>query len=137
MAYISEIDLKKYLTENQIQIVKRSAEGNIDYIEEAIETAESYVRDRLNYKYDMVEELAKTGTSRNPTLISIISMMAIKELLVPFDLYQDGREDQFAEASAKLDMIENGTLLSDVLPAYDPETRRIYYGTNENYDLQF
>lgn len=136
--YITEKDLQKYLTDSQRLTVKRQGEANnIDYVEEAIDTAQSYVRDRLGYKYDMDTEFAKEGTERNRTLISIIAMLAIKELLIPFDLYDDGREDQFAEANAKLDMIESGTLLSDVLPAMDPETRRIYYGTNDDYDLRY
>ena len=138
MAYLNERDLQRYLTDSQRQTLKRSGEqNNIDYVEEAIDTAESYIRDRLNYKYDMNVEFAKTAENRNRTLVNTCAMLAIRELLIPFDLYDDGRSDQFAEANAKLDMIESGTLLSDVLPPYDPEIARIRFGTNDDYDLKY
>lgn len=138
MAYVTETDLNKYLTENQVKTLSRENESSsIDFIEEAIATSEAYVKDRLNYKYDMDVELAKTGSDRNKTIIKIISMLAIADLLPAFDLYTEGREDDFKWANDNLDMIEKGSLLSDYLPAYSPSVGRIKYGTNDNLDLQY
>ena len=138
MAYISKTDLQEYLTEHQLDVVQRGDEtGNVDYITAAINKTISYMRSRLAYKFDMTTELAKTGAARNDTLIDIMCQLTVKRLLVPFDLYDDGRDSDYMEANKKLDKIEAGDLLFDELPALDTVRQRVIYGTNENLDVTY
>jgi hypothetical protein len=142
MAYITEDDMREYLTESQLTTVKRASEtGSIDYLDQAITKSIALVKDHLNYKYDMTTELAKTGSDRNESLMDIIAKIVMKRLTVPFDMLdRDGKiQGEYEEAMEMISKIEKGYFLSDVLPTYDSteddEEQTIRYGTNDDYNI--
>jgi hypothetical protein len=140
MAYITEDDLHKYLTEQQFETVSRTFETTgIDYVSKAISEAQNYVHRRLNYKYDMDTEFAKTDTNRDETLIRVISIIAIYYLTMPFDLLdQEGKYyQQYQEALGTLDKIESGTMLSDYLTFRDEDKQQILFGKSEENNIQY
>ena len=140
MAYISETDLNLYVTEDQLERFKRIDESTgIDYLTKAIEESENYVKRRLNYKYDMDTELAKTGSDRDQTLIRIICVIALYNLSIPFELHDEAGKyyEQYQRALDDVMKMENGTLLSDVLTFRDEDNQQILYGKSDNTELKY
>lgn len=140
MAYVTEDDLHKYLTEQQFETVSRETETTgINYVSKAISEAQSYVKRRLNYKYDMDTEFAKTADSRDETLIRVISMIAIYYLTIPFDILdQEGKYyQQYQEALDTLDKIESGTMLSDYLTFRDEDKQQTIFGESDDTQLYY
>lgn len=132
-------DLRRYLTQQQFDNIIRVEDSSEDYAIQALEDAESYVKERLNYKYDMETELAKTGSERNRTLIKIIARLAIYDLSLAMDLLdEEGKYYQMKEeAKEDLSKIEMGTLLSDYLTFQNEDKQTILYGTDNSSDLKY
>jgi len=138
MAYIDETDLKQYITQAQLKRMNRPDDAT-DYIVKAITEAKNYIKRRLNYKYDMDTELAKTGENRDETLMRIMSMLAIYNLTIPFELHDDEGKyyQQYQRALEDITNIENGTLLGDMLTFRDTEKQQILYGTANDSELEY
>jgi len=138
MAYITETDIRLYLTEAQISTIKRANETSpIDHLANAMRSAEGYVKDRLSYKYDIEAEYAKTGSDRNPTLLEVLARIAVRKALMAFDMVDrnGNREADYEEAKEQLERIEKGAMLSDVLPKNTPDSSKtIQWGYTEKLD---
>ena len=135
MSYVTETDLDRFLTSDQKTTLERS--GTV--IDTELEAAESYVNERLNYKYDMITEFAKTGSDRSTTLIEIIAIIAIYKLSIPFDMLdQEGKfYEQYTRVLDMLMQIERGDLLSDYLDFRNVDERTILYGKVDDNDFRY
>jgi len=138
MAYIDETDLKQYITQAQLDRMNRPDDAT-DYISKAINEAQNYIKRRLNYKYDMDTELAKTAEDRDETLMRIMSMLAIYNLTIPFELHDDEGKyyQQYQRALEDIANIENGTLLGDMLTFRDEDKQQILYGKSNDSELEY
>ena len=140
MEYIEEKDLNQYITEEQLERFRRIDESTgVDYVTKSIEEAENYIKRRLNYKYDIDTEFAKTGGDRDQTLIRIICLIALHNLTIPFELHdEEGKYyQQYQRAMEDVMKIEKGTLLSDILTFQDTDKQEILYGKSDNAELKY
>lgn len=141
MAYITEADLRLYLTQAQRTTIKRAQESDpVDFLAAAMRSAEHYVDDRLSYKYNMQSEFDKSGSSRNATLADIVCKIAVRKAVMAFDMLDRGgsRELDYEEAMEQLDKIEKGYMLSDKLPKNEPDSSTtIRWGKTDETELKY
>lgn len=140
MAYLTSDDLKTFLDESEIKAIKRNYETDtIDKLPIGISYAEAYVKDRIGNRYDMAVEYAKTGASRNTTLLEILAHIAIWKLCATFPTVQlDGkRHYNYEQALNDLKRVEKGELLSSLPLVSGSTVGEVVYGTNTEFDVNY
>lgn len=84
--------------------------GNDSILDQAEESAKSQVKEYLNTRYDMDYELAQTGATRHPYLLTILKSIVLYTIWkrMPQHKIPQVRRDDYADAIIYLERVADG-----------------------------
>ena len=113
MAFLAKSDLLSYIDESTIDQLTDNTDS---YVDDAILTAEDRIREKIQPRFDLVTEYAKTGTDRNRSLMKHCINLSIYYLFQRLytDILPEGRIEAMSEAEKWLDDAYKGVIMLDL-----------------------
>ena len=129
MAFIEQTDLERYIDPDDLtQIV----DGDVNVIPGAIADGLEFVKEMLRQRYDVEDEMSKTGTDRNASLLKqsiAVVLFYISERL-PTDVMPENRGMAYDRAVDWLKECASGKRMPNLKELEDNTGVSIRYGNS-------
>jgi phage gp36-like protein len=115
MAFIVKADLYTYIDQSTIN---QLTDNTDTIVTDVIKDAENRLKERISARFDMVVELAKTGTNRNRSLLKACINLSIYYLFQRLytDVIPEGRVQGMQEAEKWMEDAISGNIQTTLTP---------------------